>query len=216
MFKLFSLLFLSINFAWGATSYPRQWWKPIPVDQRQGNWEILPQEAGPNEVILSKRNELGVFSNLAYAPFILDGILYYSIEGLWQGMKYPDFQYPDDQRTEINEYPFEREAVYLMHGFESKSAGDKANEINKKFGINWISYKGEKFDYKDDGPGSEFHYQLIYSATEEKIRQNPQIKELLFKTKGLILKPDHHQGSNVTPAYEYHKILMKIRDSLIY
>lgn len=44
--------------------YPLQWWAEAP---RKGApaWEILPQEAGPGEVILSKRNELGVLSNFA-------------------------------------------------------------------------------------------------------------------------------------------------------
>ena len=38
--------------------YPAHWWTPI-VDPKKPDWEILPQEAGPGEVILSKRHELG-------------------------------------------------------------------------------------------------------------------------------------------------------------
>jgi len=44
--------------------YPSHWWGPVSKDGAPA-WEILPQEAGPGEVILSKRNELGLLSNLA-------------------------------------------------------------------------------------------------------------------------------------------------------
>ena len=44
--------------------YPAHWWTPVPKDGAQA-WEILPQEAGPGEVILSKRHELGLLSNMA-------------------------------------------------------------------------------------------------------------------------------------------------------
>src|ERR1700685_1887406 len=34
-------------------AYPAHWWAPVSKDGAPG-WEILPQEAGPGEVILSK------------------------------------------------------------------------------------------------------------------------------------------------------------------
>ena len=37
--------------------FPRHWWSPAPREGAPG-WEILPQEAGRGEVILSKRNEI--------------------------------------------------------------------------------------------------------------------------------------------------------------
>lgn len=42
-------------------SYPQHWWTPAARDGAPV-WEILPQEARPGEVILSKRNELGLLS----------------------------------------------------------------------------------------------------------------------------------------------------------
>src|SRR4051812_33195562 len=69
--------------------YPAEWWAPIPESERQ-SWEILPQDAGADEVIVSKRTELGVFSNLTAAPFEFEGTHYASVEGLWQMMKYPE------------------------------------------------------------------------------------------------------------------------------
>jgi hypothetical protein len=44
--------------------YPAHWWASVS-EVGKPDWEILPQTAGPGEVILSKRNELGLLSNFA-------------------------------------------------------------------------------------------------------------------------------------------------------
>ncbi len=62
--------------------YPTHWWTPVP-EAGKPDWEILPQEAGPGEVILSKRNELGLLSNFAATPFNFRGKRYASLEGFW-------------------------------------------------------------------------------------------------------------------------------------
>ena len=79
-----------------ASRYPAVWFAPIN-DPNKPDWEILPQEAKPGEVILSKRNELGILSNFAATPFELDGKRYASVEGFWQMMLYPEG--PDDERA---------------------------------------------------------------------------------------------------------------------
>lgn len=193
--------------------YPSEWWKEIPRGEAAG-WEILPQDAKPGEVILSKRTELGVFSNLALSPFELDGIKYNSIEGLWQGMKYPDPDLKDDPRMTIIGWPHKRSEVYALSGWDSKNAGTAANKINKKNNIDWISYKDRKFAYRDMGEDSAFHLALITRATRAKIEQNAKIKALLLKTKGLKLMPDHKQNDKDPDSYRYFDILMKIRDNL--
>ncbi len=206
---IFSVLVLTINTSFA--DYPTEWWKPFPKEQAE-SWEILPQDAKAGEVILSKRNELGVFSNLALAPFKLDGELYNSVEGLWQGMKYPDPALKDDPRLKISPWPHTRKEVYLMSGWNGKIAGNEANDIYKKNNLSLVSYKDRQFLAKDKAEGSQFHFELITRAIREKVNQNPKIRELLLKTKGLVLKPDHKIGENEPPAYEYYKILMKIRD----
>jgi hypothetical protein len=45
-------------------NYPAVWFARIK-DFNKPDWEILPQEAKAGEVILSKRNELGILSTLA-------------------------------------------------------------------------------------------------------------------------------------------------------
>ena len=83
--------------------YPAHWWTPI-IDPKKPDWEIMPQEAGPGEVILSKRHELGLLSNFAPTPFVFHGKRYASLEGFWQMMKYPEG--PDDPRAQFPEKHF--------------------------------------------------------------------------------------------------------------
>lgn len=194
-------------------NYPSEWWVETPRKEAK-DWEILPQDAKPGEVILSKRTSLGLFSNLAFSPFILDSIKYNSIEGLWQGMKYPDKNLENDPRLKFANWSHKREEVYLLSGWDSKNAGSLANKIYKENNFSWISYKDHKFNYTDKGEGSKFHLQLMIKAIKEKVNQNEEIKKLLIKTKGLILKPDHIMDENALPSYKYHEILMQIRDEL--
>jgi len=213
---LIPLLSISIlaKLANASENYPSQWWKPFPRDQA-ASWEVLPQDAGAGEVVLSKRGELGVFSNLGEAWFDFEGVRYASVEALWQSMKYPDPQWPQDPRHGHSAWPMDRQQVYLLSMWAAKTAGDQANEIMKNEKFTLVSYKGHAFDYKDMAEGSEFHYNLIFAATVEKIMQNPELKQLLLKTKGLILIPDHHVANGKPKSYYYNKILMQIRDQLL-
>ncbi|MBI2519644.1 MAG: hypothetical protein HYV97_04480 [Bdellovibrio sp.] len=196
-----------------AQDYPSSWWKPVSRDGAP-SWEILPQDAGPGEVVLSKRHELGVFSNFGEAPFVLDNLRYNSVEGLWQMMKYPDPEWASDPRHKIDAsvWRYTRDQVMSMVGFEAKNAGDLANKIYTNYGLKLISYQGEAFDYKDMGPGSERHFQIIREAIRQKVLQNFEVKALLLKTKGLKLIPDHNVGSGKPKSYYYFDILMDIRD----
>ena len=195
-----------------ATSqYPAHWWAPVSNEGAPG-WEIMPQEAKPGEVILSKRNELGVLSNFAATPFEFHGKRYASLEGFWQMMKYPEG--PDDARTKFPgiEWKHSREAVSEMTAFEAKRAGDVASRNMAKMGIDWVSFESQQFPYRPAEPGE--HYRLIEEATRAKVRQNPEVKRVLLATGDLKLKPDHHQEKDAPAAWRYYDILMKIRDEL--
>src|SRR6059058_4334092 len=125
LFLLFPLVVI-------GQTYPTQWFQEI-LRSEAASWEILPQDAEPGEVILSKRTELGIFSNLGAASFTLDEKRFASIEGLWQSLKYPDPSLPEDPRTKMN-FPHLRSEVEMMSGFEAKDAGNEANIIYKKNG----------------------------------------------------------------------------------
>jgi predicted NAD-dependent protein-ADP-ribosyltransferase YbiA (DUF1768 family) len=215
----FFTVFLTFLFCLSSlanSTYPSHWWKVVEEKDRKGSWEILPHEAKEGELILSKRNELGQFSNLAASSFVFEGVRYASVEALWQMMKYPDPNLKNDPRMAFSdEYPYSRAEVIDLSGFPSKKAGSAANKVNRAHSIQWISYKNQVFNYKDFSTGSSIHYKIIFSAIGEKLRQNPHLIELLLKTKGLILKPDHTMKQPVPPSYEYHKILMLYRDRIL-
>jgi len=191
--------------------YPAHWWTPV-AKEGAPSWELLPQEAGAGEVILSKRNELGLLSNFAATPFAYEGKRYASLEGFWQMMKYPEG--PSDARAKFRglEWKYTREQVAQLTSFDAKNAGTLADENMKKMGIAWVTFAAKQFEYKPDEPGE--HYRLIVAATWEKVRQNPEVRKVLLATGDLILKPDHHQGPNPPAAWRYYEILTQIRTEL--
>ena len=191
--------------------YPAHWWTPVSAVGKP-DWEILPQEAGPGEVILSKRNELGLLSNFAPTPFTYHGKRYASLEGFWQMMLYPEG--PNDPRAKFagSDWKFTRAQVAQMTAFDAKSAGTLAEENMKRMGITWVSFEGKRFPYRSEQPG--VHYKLIVDATWAKVRQNPEVKKVLLSTGDLILKPDHHGEPNAPPEWRYHEIWMQIRKDL--
>jgi hypothetical protein len=197
--------------------YPAVWFEPIN-DSKKPDWEILPQEAKPGEVILSKRNELGILSNFAATPFVLDGKRYASVEGFWQMMLYPEG--PDDPRAKHKGPPsdvkwkYTREQVAQMTAFEAKTAGTLAEENMKKLGIDWVTYNGKRFPYRSQTPGE--HHRLIVAAMRAKLEQNPEVKRILLATGDLILKPDHHGEANSPPEWKYYEIWMQLRAELMH
>jgi HEAT repeat protein len=191
--------------------YPAHWWAPVPKEGAPA-WEILPQEAGPGEVILSKRHELGLLSNFAPTPFVFHGRSYASLEGFWQMMLYPEGD--DDPRAKYPglEWKYTREEVTRMTSFEAKRAGDLAEENMRRMGIGWVSFEGRRFDYRSPKPAE--HYRLIVAATREKVRQNDDVRRVLLATGDLVLKPDHHQEPDAPPEWRYFEILTRIRAEL--
>lgn len=191
--------------------YPAHWWKEVPRKEA-ASWEILPQDARPGEVILSKRNELGLLSNFAATPFTFHGRKYASLEGFWQAMKYPEDT--DDPRAKFPglEWKYTRDQVAQLTSFDARRAGDQASTNMKKMGIDWVTFEGKRMEYKPKTPGD--HYQLIVEATREKLLQNPDVEKVLLATGDLVLKPDHHQEPDAAAAWRYYEILTTIRTEL--
>lgn len=191
--------------------YPAHWWADAPTEEKP-EWEVLPQEAGPGEVILSKRNELGLLSNFAATPFIFRGTRYASLEGFWQMMKYPEGE--DDPRAKHPglRWPHAREQVAKMTAFEAKEAGDLGEENMKIMGITWVTFEGRRMEYRSAAPGE--HHRLIVEAMREKARQNPEVEKVLMSTGGLVLKPDHRQDPDAPPEWRYYEIWTGIRTEL--
>lgn len=190
--------------------YPASWWAPVPEDQK-ASWEILPQAAGPGEVILSKRNELGVLSNFAATPFTFRDRRYASVEGFWQMMLYPEDRADPRAQTGII-WPHTRDEVAGMTAFEAKDAGTAAEENMRKLGIDWVTFEGRRMPYRAAVPGE--HYRLIVAAMRAKLEQNPKVREILLATGDLVLRPDHIEEPNPPPEWLYFRIWMGIRARL--
>jgi len=194
-----------------SSPYPSHWWKPVP---REGapSWEILPQEASSEEVILSKRNELGILSNFAATPFTYRGKTYASVEGFWQMMKYPesanDFRAQDSKVTWL----YTREQVGQMTSFEAKKAGTLASNNMKILGIDWVTFEGNRLIYREQAKGD--FYKLIYEAEWNKLQQNPEVRKILLSTGNLKLRPDHQEEPDAAPAWRYYEIWMDIRQKI--
>jgi predicted NAD-dependent protein-ADP-ribosyltransferase YbiA (DUF1768 family) len=192
-------------------NYPAHWWAPVSAEGAPA-WEILPQAAGPGEVIVSKRHELGVLSNFAGTPFTFRGTRYASVEGFWQMMLYPEG--PEDPRAVFPgaEWAYTRARVAQMVAFEAKHAGELAERQMARMGITWVSFEGKRFDYRPARPGK--HFGLVEAAMREKLRQNPGVRRVLVATGDLVLKPDHHEEPNAPAAWRYCDIWMHLREEL--
>ncbi len=192
-------------------NYPESWWQPIPADQ-VAEWEIPPQAARREafEVVLSKRNELGQFSNLQAIEFDFEGQHYGSVEGLWQALKYPE-GISDERNSGAVVWPYTRAQVMKLSGFEAKKAGDAASGNMKILGIKWVSYKGRKLNYSGSDDETSEHYDLILRACRAKLAADPKLLTLLLKTGNLKFLSDHKQKSDSPPSYRYHEIYMKLR-----
>jgi hypothetical protein len=79
-------------------------------------------------------------------------------------------------------------------------------------GITWVTFEGRRIDPSTPEKGD--FYRLILDASWAKIRQNPQVREVLLSTGDLKLRPDHHQPPDAPPAWKYYEIYMEIRETL--
>jgi predicted NAD-dependent protein-ADP-ribosyltransferase YbiA (DUF1768 family) len=202
---------LAFSMAQPSRNYPAHWWTPVP-EASAPTWEILPQAAKPGEVILSKRNELGILSNFAFTPFTLRGKRYASVEGFWQMMLYPEG--PSDPRAKAPGIVWlhTREEVMGMTAFEAKDAGTAAEENMRKMRINWVTFEGRRFPYRSKKQGA--HYRLILEAMRAKLEQNPRVRQILLSTGNLILRPDHIEEPDPPPEWLYFRIWTDIRAEL--
>jgi predicted NAD-dependent protein-ADP-ribosyltransferase YbiA (DUF1768 family) len=210
MRRLMLLANAAIAFGQTRDPYPAHWWTPVPEDQK-AVWEILPQAAKPGEVILSKRNELGILSNFAATPFTYRGRRYASVEGFWQMMLYPE-DARDPRRKPGIVWPHTRDQVAEMTAFEAKDAGTVAEENMRKLGIDWVTFEGHRMPYRSAVKGE--HYRLIVAAMRAKMEQNSRVREILVATGDLILRPDHIEEPNAPEEWLYFKIWMEIRSEL--
>jgi predicted NAD-dependent protein-ADP-ribosyltransferase YbiA (DUF1768 family) len=200
-------------FAFGSEigQYPSEWFAEVSRDTA-ASCEILPQDAGAGEVILSNRTSLGPLSKFAHTPFELDGHRYESFEGFFQSLKFPESD-SDQRAVSLGvRWPHARAQVAKMVGFAAKDAGKFGSDVMKKLDISWVSYNGRQMEYHTLQKGE--HYDLIVRAVWAKVEDNPEVKRLLMLTGELVLRPDHDPGSEISSGQKYYEILMDVRRQL--
>jgi predicted NAD-dependent protein-ADP-ribosyltransferase YbiA (DUF1768 family) len=206
--------------------YPAYWWDDSVIQKRpeipveyptQGKfaWEVLPSEAGAGEVILSKRNELGLLSNFAGTSFEYLGQRYASVEGFWQMMLYPEDRVDgkaDPRRSPGVSWKYTRAQVAQMVALDAKAAGDLASQNLKRLGIDWVSFAGKRFPYRLPRGQRGEHYRLIEGAMRAKLDQNASVRDVLQKTGDLKLRPDHHPEEGAPDEWAYYDVWMEMRN----
>jgi predicted NAD-dependent protein-ADP-ribosyltransferase YbiA (DUF1768 family) len=132
---------------------------------------------------------LRLASNFAHTPFVLDGLRYASIEGFWQGLKFPD-------KTD-------RRRLAALHGSAARDAGFHAPPSET------LLYNGARTRI-----GTWEHWQLMERACMAKFSQHAGAREALLATgkQALVhrVKPD----SKNIPGVIMADIWMRIRERL--
>jgi predicted NAD-dependent protein-ADP-ribosyltransferase YbiA (DUF1768 family) len=132
---------------------------------------------------------LKLASNFAHTPFVLDGLDYASIEGFWQGLKFPD--------------EADRRRLAAMHGSAAKDAGFYAPASET------VLFGGERIRV-----GTWDHWQLMERASMAKFSQHEGAREALLSTGKRPLVHQVRPDSKSIPGVIMAEIWTRIRARL--
>jgi predicted NAD-dependent protein-ADP-ribosyltransferase YbiA (DUF1768 family) len=132
---------------------------------------------------------LRLISNFAPTPFELDGRAYASVEGFWQGLKFPSVA--------------DRRRIAALHGVEAKRAGATAPT-------------SEAFDYEGVRivVGTAGHWELMERACRAKFGQHAQARAALPATGTRPLTHVMRRDSTTIPGVVMAQIWMRVREQL--
>ena len=146
-------------------------------------------EACRKPVNISSRSPmpLQLVSNFAHTPFVLDHREYASIEGFWQGLKFPQAA--------------DRLRLASLHGDEARDAG-------------LLAPAADAFDYAGRiiRTGTFEHWQLMERACVAKFEQNPAARDALLSTGGRPITHRVEPDSRNIPGVIMAEIWLRIRD----
>ncbi len=133
---------------------------------------------------------LRLISNFAHTPFELDGLAYESIEGFWQGLKFPD--------------EADRRRLAALYGPAARDAGYHAPAADT------FVYQGETARV-----GTFDHWRLMERACRAKFARNAAAREALLSTRGRPLVHQVKRDSKNIPGVIMAAIWMRIRERLL-
>lgn len=133
---------------------------------------------------------LRLASNFAHTPFELDRLGYESIEGFWQGLKFPD--------------PADRRRLAVLYGPAARDAGYHAPHADR------FVYGGDTIRV-----GTHDHWQLMERACRAKFTQHAAARAALLSTRGRPLVHEVKRDSRNIPGVIMAAIWTRIRDGLL-
>jgi hypothetical protein len=146
-------------------------------------------EACRKPINISSRSPmpLQLASNFAHTPFVLDHQEYASVEGFWQGLKFPQAA--------------DRLRLASLHGGEARDAG-------------LLAPAADAFDYggRRIRTGTFEHWQLMERACLAKFEQNPAARGALLSTGHRPITHRVEPDSRNIPGAIMAEIWMRIRD----
>ena len=145
--------------------------EPLNIGYRSTDWRIK------------------LISNFAPAPFELDGRVYASVEGFWQGLKFPSAS--------------DRRRVAQLFGGAAKRAGEEAIPAES------FKYEGQKIT-----PGTYAHWKLMERACWAKFIQNEEARAALVATGRRPLTHVMRRDSTTIPGAIMSEIWTRIRKRL--
>lgn len=131
-----------------------------------------------------------LISNFACTPFSLHGRAYASVEGFWQGLKFPGEE--------------DRRRIAQLHGLEAKQAGAEAPEAET------MLYEGRTIRV-----GTYEHWGLMYEACWAKFTQHGEAQRALLGTSARPLTHRSRRDSRTIPGVIMADIWMRIRTRLM-
>ena len=145
--------------------------EPLNVAYRSSDWRIK------------------LISNFAPTPFELDGRVYASVEGFWQGLKFPK--------------EADRRRIAELYAGTAKRAGEAAVPAET------FEYEGERIH-----PGTHAHWKLMERACRAKFSQNDDARSALLATGTRPITHVMRRDSTTIPGAIMAEIWMRIRQRL--
>jgi len=145
--------------------------EPLNIGYRSTDWRIT------------------LISNFAPTPFELDGRVYASVEGFWQGLKFPSAA--------------DRRRVAQLYGGAAKRAGEEAIPAES------FKYEGQRIT-----PGTHAHWKLMEWACWAKFTQHDEARSALVATGARPLTHVMRRDSTTIPGAIMSQIWTRIRTRL--
>ena len=140
----------------------------------------------PVNILFDAADRWQPISNLAQTPFTLRGSCYASVEGFWQGLKFPD------ERT--------RRRIGMLWGKAAKRVAEGLPTPDT------FVYDGDSYVV-----GGAAHHGLMLEACRAKFGQNPAARDALLATGDRPLVHRVRRDSRAIPAALLADIWMRVR-----